>query len=338
MSRAKHIAATLACALAATSWRCCDGAALTATPGDDTDRVDPAAKYDANLEFLKNVARHDALWAPVLREKVKVTGTLTEHVNRYTTTEKLNPVVEAVDPFLELVKVMKSNALVGTKVLFTVVAIRNALACTVLKHLSIQALALHRLILANHHVVAVPHVTRWLEHMVRLVLNKLAALGYRLPIVAQAHHHITMLLLPNADPKNNDLYKMATDMYAEIENRCAAPTEGHYWTVVQELKHERTVDELYYLQAQLKDKNIAGLEDLDRIDQIVKYNGELELKDEDIRKDWLEKMGPTDLRKLATINRIQMNYLILNLPINALVETQWSNLFKLKALHAEVAT
>lgn len=339
MWRAKHVAAALACALAATSWRCHGGISVAAAPSV-TRNAGPEFEYNRNLVFLKHVARHDALWAPVLREKVNVYNVPSKHVDRYATREKPSPVDKDVDPFQKLVVLMKSNASVGTTVSYVAAAVHQALACTVLKRLSVQAVALHRLIVVEPEAIAVPNAVRWLEQMTRLAADKLAALGYRLPVVARAHHHVTTLLLPHADFNKNGLYQLAEDMYVEIEEKCASPDngQGHYWTVVQELKRGQTMIDMNYLQDQLADDNYVGLEDLEVIKEISTNNGNLELTDNDIENDWLENMTPENLRKLANINWIQMYYLMLSLPIRALAEKQWSNIFTLSKLKTVVKT
>lgn len=339
MPRTKHVTATLACALVAAGWWFGGGPIVAARS------VDPVVAYDKDFLFLEKVAENDALWEPVLREKVimkRTSRTLSpvQHVDRYTTRAKPEAnVTTHVDPFHELLELFHMNVMVGTHVAFVAVAVRNALVCTVLKHVSMQALVLHWLIAADPAAVAVASVIRWLEHMVRQAADKLVAFGQRVPAVARTHEHVLKLMLPHADITGNALHTLAEEMYADMEKCCVAPANGHshYNTVVRELKRKRTLEDLNYLHGQLVDENVKGLEDLDSIEQIVKYSGELMLED-NIMPEGFANLGPEELRKVAIINRIQMNYLMLNLPIKAMAEPQWSNLFKLKTLNAEIET
>lgn len=287
------------------------------------------------IQFIKNVAFQDKLWLPILKEKVKMEYSKSRrHLDHYEgpVTSLATPVT--VDPFKEVMNMMLRKSEVGTEVTFVVDAVKRSLVCSILKRVSMQGFLLHHLINRDNKADVLPFVIRWLEHMLRVSVNKLAAIDHSLPAVTKMLRHVRDALLAN-NPNYGSLLleSISETMFNELTTYCAVDDgrAGRYKTLVAEFKKSITHEQLKQLDEQLIKEKMKGISEIHSIADILKYHGSLNIA-EDVEPSDFEKLNTDELKKIMTVNRIKMNLVLLSLPMKALSDVQWANIFDLNAI------
>lgn len=292
-------------------------------------------QYTDNVQFIRNIMIQDRLWLPILKEKIIMPLTR-RHLDHFIEEPPTNTGTEitTIEPFNEMVQLFKSETMIGTEVNFVVEVIHRAMTCSIMKYVSLQGFLLHHLILVDEKSNILSYMVNWLEHMTRISIDKLLAVNQQLPVMARMHLHIKNLSKKGVDLTTNELNEISQDMLREISKVCAKPKDdGHYKTLIKELKKSMTHGEIKNLELLMIDENLKGLSEFNDIIEIQKYHGLLTI-DENIDPTEFSSLNKEELKKLLTVNRIKMKYLYSNLPINLLAVSQWKNIFNFLSEHS----
>lgn len=296
--------------------------------------------YEDRLRFLENTMLKDKFWRPVLKEKVKMRPKPDVHLEQLDNApeeERAAPAVTVI-PMLEIATLMIERKFIGTEVAYAYEATRNAMACSLLKHNSMQGFLVHHLIAREPTSLVLPHVLKWLEQMLRISMDKLAAIDLRVQVIGHMHNEVMGMMdedgnldLNDDDLTNNNLHALSTGMYNELAKGCALDTNmpGYYRSLVTDLKRSMTADELKSLEKLIAEEELKGVPSLSNIYEINEYHGSLRIP-EDIEPEGFETLNDIEIKKILSINRLKMNFVYLNLPVQSLAGSQWSRLFNLK--------
>lgn len=290
--------------------------------------------YTDNVDFINNVTIKDSRWLPILKEKVNMVSLPRKHLNHFSNDSSPDTPAEmiVVNPFKEILDLKLAKSFVGTEISFIMEAIKRSMVCSTMKHVSLQGFLLHYLIQLDNSSEELPYIVRWLEHMIQVSIDKLAAVNQKLPIMAKINLHVRSLLEKDVALTSDELIKISQEMFRESKTVCATPEgQGHYRNLIKEFNKSMSFEDLKNLEMLMADENIKGLSELHNIKEIYNYHGSLDIK-EDVDPEEFKTLKKDELKKILTINRIRMNYLFLNLPVKSLAELQWRNIFNSKPL------
>lgn len=294
---------------------------------------DPAIKsYTDSIEFLTNMMAQDSRWQPILEEKIKMTDLPQNRLDHFNVDAVTNetPGRITVDPFKEVVDLMMTNSKAGRHVEFVMEVVKNSVTCSILKHISLQGFLLHRLMSKVNHSEIISHVVGSLDHMILISIDKLVAVDQRLPLLADMHSYARKLIAaPNDNPMRNGIRQLSRDVYDRMGDVCHVPeTTGNYEALILKLKKSMTIEESDTVNSLLTNDNIDNVYDLNKIASIKECHGVLNI-DEKIDPEGFETLNEDELKKMLIINRIKMNSIFSNLPLNALSESQLANILHL---------
>ncbi|XP_060841865.1 uncharacterized protein LOC132922392 [Rhopalosiphum padi] len=303
-------------------------------------KVEKATKsHHDSVKFLQAMMEVDYLWWPILNEKVRVKRPTVKYFDPYA--------INAPDGNMEDVEVLalenittllQSNVLTGTDVRFTMNVLKTAMACSVLKHISLEGLVLHQLMEKYSQTIPPEEKVlffKWLVDMIHVSIDKLTALDYSLVLINHMRKHLVdlyILLLENkTDNLSTQVLKdIGLEMFTEINNICVKPVEeeGHYSALVTDLNKIKRIEDLKAHRS-LITETLRDLTDIIDIDLINKIKGNINI-DKQIDANGIDALDNEVLSRIYATNYIQMNFLFLNLPVHTLAESQWTKLFQLE--------
>jgi len=323
------------------------GRPVTSEPGypDESlqylDKVHEATRsHHDDVMFLRKMMEVDYLWWPILNEPVKVKRPTVPYFDQYKEPAPVEYVENSELPFELISTMMTENTFTGSDVVFVMNAFKSAMACSVLKHVSLQALMLHALLTKFSDTI--PDDERvmfegWLANMVQVAVDKLTAMDHS-QNPDQSITRVRALLVEMrralsdsaAADMISKLHEIGMEMYAEIEKTCAVSNgeKGHYSALTSDLNREKRVEELKTHRTQLTE-NMREAADVHNVDIMHKYKGDI-IIGTDITANDIADLDDDTMKRATAANHSQMNFLYLNLPIQILTESQWITISKSK--------
>jgi len=167
---------------------------------------------------------------------------------------------------------------------------------------------------------------KWIQEMLRISIDKLAAVNKIDPLLTKFHFHVTKLLLDeNADLMQNELHMFSQKIVDQLGNTCAA-LEGsnHYNSVIMELKRVMSELEISGGETPMANNKYNDDSNLNHIKTIMKNNGPLQIKDNAIQEEFNE-IEKEELKKTMIAVYYRFRHLLLNLHVKTMAEPQWIN-------------
>jgi len=309
-------------------------------------KVEKATKsHHDSVKFLRAMMEVDYIWWPILNEKVRVKRP--KYFDPY--------VKNAPDGNMEDVEVLalenvttllESNVFTGTDVRFTMNVLKTAMACSALKHISLEGLMLHQLMEKYSQTIPFEEKIlffKWLLDMIHVSIEKLTALDYSLVQINSMRQNLVDLYILLLEKKTDNLStKVLQDiglkMFTEIDNICVklVEGEGHYSALITDLNSIKRVQDLKAHRS-LFTETMRDSTDMIDIETINKIQGNINI-DKQIDASGIDSLDNGVLKRAYAANYVQMNFLFSNLPIHTLAGSQWTKLFQLekyKQLHAK---
>nr|BAH72646.1 ACYPI45597 [Acyrthosiphon pisum] len=109
--------------------------------------------HDDDVMFLRKMMEMDYLWWPILNEPVKIKRPTVPYFDQYKEPGPSVFLEKNELPFDLISTMMTENTFTGSDVVYAMDAFKSAMACSVLKHVSLQALMLHNLLTKFHHEI-----------------------------------------------------------------------------------------------------------------------------------------------------------------------------------------
>lgn len=326
--------------------RCVAVASLAFAAVADDPYPDGALKYLADVndairthadhvKFLKSVMQMDYLWSPVLNEKVSFMWPA-KNIDHYADNAPQEKVKTMALPLDTISALMADSTFAGTDVQRSMTVFRTALACSVLKHVSLETVMIHQLFTKFSVLTKLDEkkqMVGWLNHMIQLSIDKLAAVDQPVVSITRLRLLVAELLLtlnnPDAPLNIDDLHDIGFDMYKTLDEMCVVPDdEGHYGELLRDLNRTRTVEDLKTHRTLFTD-SMRGASEVKDVEIMQQYSGLIEI-DLKINLDDVKELNVDVLKRATAANYIQMVFWFMNFPIQTLAESQWVTLSKLR--------
>ncbi|XP_026811567.1 uncharacterized protein LOC113552820 [Rhopalosiphum maidis] len=303
-------------------------------------KVEKATKsHHDSVKFLQAMMEVDYLWWPILNEKVRVKRPTVKYFNPYAKNAPDGNMEDVEVLALEnITTLLQSNVFIGTDVRFTIDVIKTAIACSALKHISLEGLMLHQLMEKYSQTIPLEEKIlffKWLVDMIHVAIDKLTALDYSLVIINQMRQHLVdlyiLLLQKKTDNLNTKVLKeIGLEMFTEIDNICVKPIEGegHYSALITDLNRIKRIEDLKAHRS-LITETMRDSTDMIDLDIINKIKGTINI-DKQIDANGIDALDNEVLKRAYAANYVQMNFLFSNLPVHTLTESQWAKLFQLE--------
>lgn len=300
-------------------------------------------RYNAGVAMIEDIMLNDVHWFPIMKHPVNVPYMPARHTDHFAadvppagddavTTVTVNAFGRAVD-------LMSQKTMVHTEVSLVVAAVKGALLCSALRHVSLQAFLLEHIIVREEERRVSVAIAGWVEFMAQLAIDKLTALDVSAPVVNRLQFRLHRLLRMPADQTLavDALAAINAELYGEAAGVCHVPDgQGLYRPLIADLDKSVTLEKMRDLAERNVGENTDKLTDVHQMADIDRYYGTLQIP-ADIRPEGFADLSLEELKKVFVVNRVAMNHTYLNLRVKALAPSQWANIFDLDRVHANAS-
>lgn len=300
-------------------------------------------EYNDSINFIKAMMLADQLWWTVLNSTVRFEDTPNnvEPVDHYSESAldiEQSSVAYTVKPFDLIVKLLTSNSATGSEVALIMTSIRYAVECSVLRHLSLQGFLIDRLLtMVKVRPGTMRHIFQNMEHMIRLSIDKLAAMDKQQNEVADIHNIARTIIdeltvYKENYPDTERLNNVSKVMHDVLKAQCTDGTTV-YGNHMDDLNRSMQPDALKKFKRMMINERLKGLADIHKLNGILRNQGPLKFDDNLYTIDMLTV---DEIKKTITVNRIRMMFIFMNLPITTMADTQWANVLGMDPLNLDI--
>lgn len=287
------------------------------------------SRYKSNVDFIKAMMLKDQYWYRIIRHSVIMPFMSDRHINHFEAPPNRAGEVMVVNPFKKIVDLMTQKTMMNTEVELVMEAVKNALLCSILRHVSLQTLLLEQIIIKEEERVTNVTITKWVKSMAQLAVDKLTAVEKPAQIINKLHFHLMHLLTPNKTLKENDLKTINAELYDESAQVCHCPGEtGLFRTFIEEFSQPITVEKLKNLESLNTYENVKDFANIHNLAGLEHPHGKLNISP-DIKPNEFGDLDLGELKKAFVVNRVWMHHTLLNLGLKSLASQQWTNIFNL---------